>query len=324
MENVRVEVYSEVYKQEAINLILEIQRIEFEVPITLEQQPDLNTIPDFYQKGNGNFWVALNNNTLIGTIALIDIGNSQVALRKMFVHKDYRGGEYKTGQILLDTALEWMRERSCTQVFLGTLDRFVAAQKFYRKNGFEEILKNDLPQSFPRMTLDNTFFKKEISANNGIAILNYDKTHQPWFEKLNRDWIEKYFWMEPLDFEVLQHPDEHIVKKGGSILMATYNNEVAGTVALKYVAPGVYEFTKMAVDEKYRGKKIGQALAAAAIEKAKLAGANRIILYSNTVLETAINLYRKIGFKEIPVDGPYKRSNIKMELVLKQHHESLS
>jgi GNAT superfamily N-acetyltransferase len=324
MENVRIEVYSEAHKQEVINLILEIQRIEFEVPITLENQPDLNTIPDFYQKGNGNFWIALNNNRVIGTIALIDIGDFQVALRKMFVHKDFRGGEYKTGQLLLDTALEWMRKKSCTHVFLGTLERFVAAQKFYRKNGFEEILKSDLPESFPRMTLDNTFFKKEMHAPSGITILDYNKTHQPWFEKLNRDWIEKYFWMEPRDFEVLQHPDEHIVKEGGSILMATYNNEMAGTVALKFVAPGVYEFTKMAVDEKYRGKKIGQALAHAAIEKAKLSGAHKIILYSNTMLETAINLYRKIGFKEIPVDGPYKRSNIKMELALKQPDEALS
>jgi ribosomal protein S18 acetylase RimI-like enzyme len=46
------------------------------------------------------------------------------------------------------------------------------------------------------------------------------------------------------------------------------------------------------------------------------AGGKRIILYSNTKLETAIALYRKLGFKEIPLDGPYKRSDIKMELLL--------
>jgi len=33
-------------------------------------------------------------------------------------------------------------------------------------------------------------------------------------------------------------------------------------------------------------------------------------------LETAIAMYRKLGFKEIPVDGLYKRSDIKMELKL--------
>jgi hypothetical protein len=34
-------------------------------------------------------------------------------------------------------------------------------------------------------------------------------------------------------------------------------------------------------------------------------------------LETAITMYRKLGFVEIPVDGIYKRSNIKMELLLR-------
>jgi GNAT superfamily N-acetyltransferase len=149
-----------------------------------------------------------------------------------------------------------------------------------------------------------------------VNIIPYQAEYQPWFEKLNRVWIEKYFWMEPIDFEVLSKPDDHILKQGGFIFMAHYENEIAGTVALKFVEPGVYEFTKMAVDEKFQGLKIGKQLALAAIEKAKEKAAQKIILYSNTKLVTAIALYRKLGFKEIPLDGPYKRSNIKMELSL--------
>jgi len=149
-----------------------------------------------------------------------------------------------------------------------------------------------------------------------ITILEYQQQHQPWFEKFNRAWIEKYFWMEPIDFEVLQHPDEHILAKGGKILMANYNDEIVGTVALKAAAPGVYEFTKMAVDEKFQGLKIGRALSEAAIQLAKDLGAHTITLYSHTSLQTAIGLYRKLGFIEVPVDGPYKRSDIKMELKL--------
>ena len=313
MENVKIQVYSDEYQQGVIKLILDIQQGEFGVPITLSQQPDLNTIPSFYQKGNGNFWVALFGNTVVGTIALIDIGSSQVALRKMFVDKNFRGKEYKTAQRLLDTALEWMKQKECKEVFLGTIDLFHAAQKFYRKNGFEEVAKKDLPPNFPAMALDNTFFGKKI---DDVRISEYRNEDQPWFEKFNRDWIEKYFWMEPLDVQVLQNPDEHIIKKGGKILMASFNSEMAGTVALKFVEPGVYEFTKMAVDEKFQGKKIGQALADAAVQKARKLGAKKIILYSNTILKPAIALYRKIGFEEIPVDGPYKRSNIKMQLEL--------
>jgi N-acetylglutamate synthase-like GNAT family acetyltransferase len=149
-----------------------------------------------------------------------------------------------------------------------------------------------------------------------LTILEYKPEYQPWFEKFNRDWIEKHFWMEPIDVAVLQNPDEHILKKGGSILMASCDKEMAGTVALKYVEPGVYEFTKMAVDEKFRGQHIGLLLSEAAIIKARQSGAHKIILYSNTILAPAISLYRKLGFKEVPVDAVYKRSDIKMELIL--------
>lgn len=147
-------------------------------------------------------------------------------------------------------------------------------------------------------------------------IVDYRPEHQPWFERLNRAWIEEHFWMEPVDQAVLGHPDEHILEHGGAILMIVQDKEIAGTVALKYVRPGVYEFTKMAIDERFRGQKLGQALALAAIGKARQLGAHTIILYSSTKLAPAIALYRKLGFYEIPLDGTYKRSDIKMELPL--------
>ncbi len=149
-----------------------------------------------------------------------------------------------------------------------------------------------------------------------LEIVAYQPEHQPWFEQLNRTWIDQYFWMEPIDFEVLQHPKQHILDPGGSIFMALIEHDVVGTVAIKKAGPGVYELTKMAVDEKFRGKKIGRALAESAIDWAKKSGGEKMILYSSTKLPTAILLYRKLGFQEIPVDGPYKRSDIKMELNL--------
>ena len=152
--------------------------------------------------------------------------------------------------------------------------------------------------------------------NINAQIIDYKPEHQPWFEKLNRDWIEKHFHMEPRDLDVLQRPDENVLRGGGRILMATVEGEIAGAVALKYVSPGVFEFTKMAVSEKFRGRRIGETLAHAALTEARQLGAKKIILYSNTLLAPAISLYRKIGFKEIPLDGPYERSNIKMELEL--------
>src|SRR5689334_22200650 len=65
-------------------LIVPIQREEFGIPISAADQPDLFDIPRFYQRRAGNFWLALNQDQIVGTIALVDIGNRQGALRKMF------------------------------------------------------------------------------------------------------------------------------------------------------------------------------------------------------------------------------------------------
>jgi ribosomal protein S18 acetylase RimI-like enzyme len=162
--------------------------------------------------------------------------------------------------------------------------------------------------------------KKSIAMNN-ITIVPYEKWHQPYFDKFNRAWIEAWFTMEPLDEWVLTNPEEAILKDGGDILMASYNGEIAGTVALRKLSAGscgsdgVFEFTKMAVDENFRRKGIAEALTYASFEKAKELGATKVILYSNTKNGAAIKLYEKIGFKHLPVENDvYARANVKMEI----------
>src|SRR5205823_5846669 len=138
--------------------------------------------------------------------------------------------------------------------------------------------------------------------NEHIEIIEYEEKHQPHFERLNRHWIETWFWLEDIDLFVLQHPQEAILDKKGYILMALFDGKVAGTVALKKVNDEVYEFTKMAVDPAFQRKGIAEKLSYAAIEKALKAGATSIILYSQTSLAPAISLYRKLGFEEVPLE----------------------
>lgn len=158
-----------------------------------------------------------------------------------------------------------------------------------------------------------------------ITIIDYLPEHQPYFEKFNRAWIEKYFWMEERDIYVLQHPGEAVLNDGGAILMATCNGEMAGTVALKKVDVDVFEFTKMAVDEAFRRRGIAELLSYASFDKAKELGATKVILYSNRVLSPAITMYRKLGFIEVPVekDCVYKRSDIKMEIDLDETFQTI-
>jgi N-acetylglutamate synthase-like GNAT family acetyltransferase len=143
-------------------LIIGIQRDEFQIPITLEDQPDLQNIPNFYQEGAGNFWVAVSEGNVIGTVALLDIGNHQGALRKMFVHASYRGPGHGVSARLLDTLLEWSRAHGVKAVYLGTTEKFRAAHRFYERNGFQQIPANELPPSFPKMALDSRFYRRAL------------------------------------------------------------------------------------------------------------------------------------------------------------------
>jgi hypothetical protein len=89
--NVIIRPYENQDQNQVVSLILDIQQNEFGVSITIEDQPDLLNINAFYRKGNGNFWCALFEKRIVGTLGLIDIGNGYGTIRKMFVHKNYRG-----------------------------------------------------------------------------------------------------------------------------------------------------------------------------------------------------------------------------------------
>ena len=145
-------------------LIVGIQRGEFGIDITVEQQPDLLDVPAFYQVRRGNFWVALCGGRVVGTISLLDIGNQQGALRKMFVHRDFRGSTHGTATRLLDTLLAWAQERAVRELFLGTTAVFLAAHRFYERNGFREIEQSELPRAFPIMAVDTKFFHRRVAA----------------------------------------------------------------------------------------------------------------------------------------------------------------
>jgi N-acetylglutamate synthase-like GNAT family acetyltransferase len=154
-----------------LDLIVPIQREEFGIAITAQDQPDLRDIPNYYQTGKGNFWVARHQGAVVGSVALLDIGRGngpaapggtgrqQAALRKMFVKQAYRGGENGVAKLLLDSLLEWARAQAIEEIYLGTTDKFLAAHRFYEKHGFAEVPKASLPASFPVMSVASRFYR---------------------------------------------------------------------------------------------------------------------------------------------------------------------
>jgi DNA-binding MarR family transcriptional regulator/GNAT superfamily N-acetyltransferase len=135
------------------------------------------------------------------------------------------------------------------------------------------------------------------------------------FERINAEWLERWFAVEPVDREMLSKPKEHVIDRGGAILFAVLDGEVIGTCALLKEAPGVYELSKMAVETGFRGFGAGRKLLDAAIAEFERAGGTTLFLESSQRLGPALRLYESAGFVHRPAPRPgshYQRADVYM------------
>ena len=162
--NPQIDEYDDRYRQGVIDVILPIQREEFSLAVTLEDQPDLIDVPAYYQSGKGGFWVATVGGKVVGTLGLLDIGDGCGALRKMFVAQEWRGRAHAIADRLLERLLAHARSQRIDRIYLGTTRWFHAAHRYYERNGFSRIRRADLPSSFPIMKVDTRFYRRVLPA----------------------------------------------------------------------------------------------------------------------------------------------------------------
>jgi putative acetyltransferase len=153
----------------------------------------------------------------------------------------------------------------------------------------------------------------------GLRIVEFDAAYADQFKRLNLVWLERYFQVEPLDVAVLSNPEERIVKPGGMVFFALLDGAVVGTCALIRHTDGVFELSKMAVADNLQGHGIGTQLLSHVIDWARAQSIKTLFVETNTVLERAVRLYQRVGFRETALDSSnshYRRTNLKMELNL--------
>lgn len=151
-------------------------------------------------------------------------------------------------------------------------------------------------------------------APHQLTIVVDEHAHTAAFKTLNIEWLEKYFHIEPIDEQVLSHP-EKIIKGGGHIFFACYGGQAVGTCALIRNAGQRFELSKMAVSQAFQQRGIGRVLLKAAIQKFASYPAHTLYLETNRILVPAITLYESLGFVHAPRPGgpsPYERANVFM------------
>ena len=170
-----------------------------------------------------------------------------------------------------------------------------------------------------RSLVDRVRDARKRRAREGVHVVDYEPRYRRDFARLNREWIEQHWPLEDVDRQVLEDPEGQVLQAGGFIVMALRDETPVGTCAMLMRGNGSYELAKMAVTSAERGNGIGELLAKAALDRARARRGRRIYLESNTLLQPAIHLYRKLGFREFTGEpSPYQRCDVQMEMSLDQ------
>lgn len=152
--------------------------------------------------------------------------------------------------------------------------------------------------------------------NDTVRIVDYAPGWREDFARLNIEWLERWFTVEPIDRDVLGDPETHILAPGGRVLFAIdEHGRAVGTVALKYESDGVYELTKMAVAPEARGMGVGRALMLGALDAFGELQGRELFLESSSKLGPALALYESVGFRHYPAPRPgshYARADVYM------------
>ncbi|RDZ27213.1 GNAT family N-acetyltransferase [Lysobacter silvisoli] len=155
-----------------------------------------------------------------------------------------------------------------------------------------------------------------IPSTDGVRVVDYAPQWRQDFARLNLEWLERWFVVEPIDRVVLGDPETHLLADGGRVLFAVNAaGQALGTVALKHHGDGIYELTKMAVDSRLRGGGIGRLLMLGVLDAYSGLDGRELFLESSTKLAPALKLYESVGFRHYPAPRPgshYVRADVHM------------
>jgi DNA-binding MarR family transcriptional regulator/ribosomal protein S18 acetylase RimI-like enzyme len=161
-------------------------------------------------------------------------------------------------------------------------------------------------------------YMAQTAMQTQVVVKPFEPALAHHFETINKEWIDDMFVLEPIDKQVLEDPQSHIIDKGGKIWFAEHPTlGIVGTCAFWNKGDNSFELTKMGVLNSARGLKVGEILLQHVLNEAKSLGIKKLFLLTNSKCEAAIHLYEKNGFvhdKTIMQDygQNYARCNVAM------------
>ena len=96
-----------------------------------------------YQQPGGEFWIALSEGKVVGTIGLMLKEKHCAVMKKFFVKKEFRS--QKIGLALYNELLKYAVSKEVHNIILDTPAVAHASHRFYEKAGFHRISTAELP-----------------------------------------------------------------------------------------------------------------------------------------------------------------------------------
>ncbi len=131
-----------------VDLIDFCQNKEAHLAIKMAEQDDLFQIKSYYQDKGGEFWIALDHDDVVGTIALLPIDGHTAVLKKFFTYPKYRGQPERLGRQLYETFIAYAKANGYNRIVLDTPEGEGRSHHFYEKQGFVQITKDQLQANY--------------------------------------------------------------------------------------------------------------------------------------------------------------------------------
>lgn len=125
--------------------------------------------------------------------------------------------------------------------------------------------------------------------------------------------FKKYLEIQKYDNEI-ENPEDKYGMPWGRLYIAFYENQVAGCIALRKLNDTQCEMKRLYVKPEFRNKGIAKMLVEKVISDSKEIGYSSMLLDTLPFLQTAIKMYKKIGFYEI---GCYNDSPLDNTIYMK-------
>lgn len=147
-------------RKQIVAMVDTIQKDELKVDPTDLNVGIIRLEEEYYYNKSYNFWYATDSKgTIIGCVGLKKLDENNGEIKKFFVDKAYRGQQ--VAQKLLATLTKAAMKHGITHLWLGTIGR-PESSRFYTKEGFTAVDKNQLPPTYKKNSLDICFFHKSF------------------------------------------------------------------------------------------------------------------------------------------------------------------